>query len=572
MKKIFDKDKLLPAGIATFLFFFMWLLFGPSEVFFANKTEFPFIYQDFVGGMAVFMIAFTIVVTFILALIPGKGHNIAVSLIFAFGVAGYIQVMFLNKGLDLLGVNPEGYKAETSTVVINSIVWVVIIVAVIALAIKKIDIWRKVVTYLSAFLILIQLVALASLVFTADKDAYNYPETEVHLSGADQFTVSSDENVIVLVLDYFSNQYLEPMEKAYPGSTDFLHDFTYYSNMDCVYFGTYPSLPHMLSGEPLDMSITVNEWTEQIWNGENCTYFYEGLKENGWKTNLYTSDTNILCGLNGVETLEGIIDNVNDEPLERIVSHRRLFSTLARMSGYRMFPQILKPYFYTNIDEYGKIVAVAEDGIQHFNYDFDNKLLADGLKIDSEKKYYIFQHLMGAHLRDTDENCAPKENASVEECTKGCMKLVEDYLNELKRVGAYDNSTIIITADHGGPIDSQVIFFIKEKNEQHDKLIETAAPVSFDEYMPTIAKACGLESEPLGQTIYDFAEGDSRQRTYWLRTFDPEHPAVMCYHGEKYGDSNSYYGYTYDGDINDLMEKILNDQVDEIILTPDSYF
>ncbi len=29
------------------------------------------------------------------------------------------------------------------------------------------------------------------------------------------------------------------------------------------------------------------------------------------------------------------------------------------------------------------------------------------------------------------------------------MTIVEGYLNELKRLGVYDNSTIIITADHG---------------------------------------------------------------------------------------------------------------------------
>lgn len=573
MKKIFDKKKIIQSAVPSLLLFFMLLLFGPSEVFFANNSEFPFIYQEFVWYMTGFMFAFSIVLTLILAALPEKVHRVATSLVFGIDVAGYVQVMFFNKGLDLLGVNPEGYKAETSTIIINTSIWVIIITAIVFLAIKKSDVWGKVVVYPSFFLICIQLVALVSLIVGAKDDAFNYPETEVHLSGADQFTVSSKENVIVIVLDYFSNQYLEPMETTYPGSTDFLHDFTYYGNMDCVYFGTFPSLPHILSGNPVDMSLTVNEWTKEIWDSENVSYFYGGLKDNGWKANLYTCDTNILCGLNGVETLEGIFDNVNDEPLERVVSHRRLITSLARMSGYRMFPQIIKPYFYTNIDEYGKIVTVAGDGIQHFNYDFYNVLRDTGLKTDDSKNYYIVQHLMGAHLRDNDENCAPKENASLEECCVGCMKLCDEYINQLKALGVYDNSTIIITADHGGPVDSQVIFFVKQKNEKHDELIRNNnAPLTLDEFMPTVAEACGLDAKPLGNTIYDYVESDDRERTYWVRYFDSTNPAVMCYTGKKYGDANSFAGYTYRGTILDLMEKILGGEPDEIVLTPDSYF
>ena len=34
------------------------------------------------------------------------------------------------------------------------------------------------------------------------------------------------------------------------------------------------------------------------------------------------------------------------------------------MSGYRMFPDIVKPYLYANIDEYSDIVSVKENKIQ----------------------------------------------------------------------------------------------------------------------------------------------------------------------------------------------------------------
>ena len=273
MKKII-KEKIIIAFLINFLLAFMLLIFGPSEIFFSNVTEFEFVYGEFAGYMTLFAVAGTIVFTLIFSVLPDKAYRAVMSVIFAFSVGGYIQVMFLNKNLDLLGVNPEGYKVGTGQSVGNLIVWLVIIVGVIVLAFWKSEIWKKTVMYLSVFLLLIQAVALVSLTVSAREEAYVYPEGKWHLSGENQYTVSADKNVIVIILDYFSNQYIEPLLTAYPDAVDFLHDFTYYNNMDCVYFGTFPSLPHMLTGQEVDMDVGINEWCENIWNNESTEEFY----------------------------------------------------------------------------------------------------------------------------------------------------------------------------------------------------------------------------------------------------------------------------------------------------------
>lgn len=41
--------------------------------------------------------------------------------------------------------------------------------------------------------------------------------------------------------------------------------------------------------------------------------------------------------------------------------------------------------------------------------------------------------------------------------------MLDAYLQQLKDLGIYDNSTIIITADHGSEARSQMIFFMKGK-------------------------------------------------------------------------------------------------------------
>lgn len=570
MKKTIVK-KVALTFLVTFLFTFMLLIFGPSEIFFANVTEFDFVYQEFAGYMAAFAVIGALILTVVIAILPDRIHRVLLSLVFGISVAGYLQVMFLNKNLDLLGVNPEGYQVATGQAVGNLVIWLVILALILILAFWKKEIWKSVVTYLSAFLLCIQLVAFVSLIVTGKEEAYEYPEGAYHLSGENQYTVSADKNVIVLILDYFSNQYLEPLENAYPGATDFLHDFTYYSNADCTYFGTFPSLPHMLTGNEVDMSCSINEWCEQIWNSEKAESFYGMLQDNHYVANIYTPDTNILCGLNDVELLNGKLSNVVNESQEIDIFYKLLLKTMAKMSAYRMFPDILKPFFYANIDEYSDIVSVKENKIQHNNYDFYQGLQEKGLTLDQKSNYYIVQHLMGPHLYTTDEQGYYKENSTLEETAKGCMVIVEEYLNQLKDLGVYDDATIIITADHGGPYDSQVIFYIKEPGETHETSPVTNAPISFKEFLPTIAEAVGADYTEYGQSIYDFSENEQRERTVWLRMFDGAYPVVPCYTGDKNGESNVYYGYTYTGDIEDLLKQT---ETGPSIIEPvvDSYF
>lgn len=568
------KKKYKKAGVAfllSFLFTFMLFIFGPSEIFFANESEFDFIYGDFAGYFTAAAVLGAFLMALVLSFLPDKLYRGLLSVIFGLSVAGYLQVMFLNKDLDLLGVNPEGYQASPGRAAGNLIIWSVIILAIVILSILKTSMWEKMTQYLAAFLLCIQVVALISLLLTAKEEAYKYTTEKVwHLSGEQQYVVSADKNVIVLVLDYFSNQYLAPLQTEYPGATDFLHDFTYYSNMDCTYFGTFPSLPHMLTGVELDMTLPVNEWCEQIWENERTTGFYNALKDQGFVANVYTQNAKILCGLNGTELLEGKVDNVVYSVQEVDVWNKVLLQTMAKMSFYRMFPDLIKPYFYANIDKYSRVV-LPKDNIVHENYDFYQGLKQKGLSLDNDSNYFIVQHLQGTHLFTTDELGYNKENATLEETAKGCMVVVEEYIDQLKQLGVYDDAAIIITADHGRSSDSQVIFFVKEPGDKHEVSPVTNAPVSFNEFLPTIAEAAGLDYYEYGESIHDFSENEQRERTNWIRNKDSNYPTVPCYTGDKDGSSNVYYGYTYVGEYEDFLKSV-EEGPDAIIKMVDSYF
>lgn len=545
--------------LTTFLLMFMLLIFGPSEIFFANVTEFRFVYGEFAGYMAVFALLGALLLTAILFLLTDKLYTILLNIVFGVSVAGYLQVMFLNKNLDLLGLNPEGYAPDKGAAIGNLLIWLAIIGAVVGISFWK-NSWKKVVLYGSAFLLCVQTVALVSLLVTAKPEAYKHPEVEGtwHLSGENQYSVSADKNVIVIILDFFGNHYLDSMKTVYPDATDFLHDFTYYSNTDCTYFGTYPSLPRMLTGNELDMSANVNQWLEQSWNGEIAESFYSQLAENNYVANVYTPDIDILCGTNDVQMLDGKITNVVNSAQEIDVFYKLLFKTMGKMSAYRMTPDILKPYFYDSKAEYTDIVTVKENKVDHHNFEFYQGLKEKGLTADDSSNYYIVQHLRGEHAYTTDEFGAYKKDSTAEETAKGCMVIVEEYLNQLKELGVYDDSTIIITADHGDEYASQVIFFMKQAGETHEESPVTNAPISLQEYLPTIAEAVGLDYSQYGLSVHDFAEDELRERTVWVREYDDSYPSVPCYTGDKQGECNVFYGYTYTGEKEDLFEQWQN--------------
>ena len=95
--------------------------------------------------------------------------------------------------------------------------------------------------------------------------------------------------------------------------------------------------------------------------------------------------------------------------------------------------------------------------------------------------------------------------------------------------------------------------------------------MSFLEFLPTIAEAAGGDQSEFGQSVHDFAAGEQRERTVWLRMYDGAYPTVPCYTGDKNGESNVYYGYSYTGGIEALLKQTETGPT-KVVPVVDSYF
>lgn len=558
--------------MVCFLPWFMWMIFGPMEIYMGNINQYTFGYGNFIYIMTGIALLGTVITTVIVSCLLRKKETLAKLFIFAFAVGSYIQVMFLNTGIDLLGVSADATEISEWRALKNGAVWFVVL-AILLIVYKKSKDWAEQVTvYGSAFFLAIQAVALLSLMLTADNNAYKKSYENIwYITDEEQYTVSSDENIIVIILDYFSNQYIDTMLAQYPDALDFLDDFTYYDNTDCAYFGTFPSLAHLATGQEVQPDMAVSDWFSYIWSCDETKEYYNQLHQQGYQCYFYTNDQTYLCGQNSVSMLDGYIENLAVKSYVPEIDYPALIKTMIKFGGYRMVPYVMKPLLYTDLSEYYSMVHQQEGTVSSDNTWFLENIQNGAMKLDDSSKRYIVQHLAGNHEFRTAADGTEKVGSSLEENSKGCMSIMDSYLNELKSLGVYDNSTIIITSDHGGPRDSQSIFFMKKAQEQHEGLIINHAPTSLKDFQATIVKAAGLDNSAYGRAFDEIEENEVRERTVLVRTMDENYPKVSKYDAKQNSTLNVYYAFAYTGDAQDLMEQYDNGPT-EIIPQFDSFY
>ena len=530
-------------------------ILGPLEIYFGNQQEFEFQYTDFLGYFLVICVIIWLLVSALIAALPERVGNVIGSLILGIGVASYLQNMFLNVKLSELDGSPLDWEALKSYTFINWVIWVFIILAFLCIELSKKKYWNTISMVVSGFLCGIQLVAVAFLLITADPIDKNFG-ISLEQSGEKQLLVAPNENIIVFVLDSAGNTYLERMLELYPDALDGLHDFTYYNNADCHYYFTYPSMTHFLTGEDMDFDIKTLDWLEKAWSSERAINFWDELHKADYSCNLYSDDIGYVYGDN--ENLEGKFDNII--PMRTNIRTKLLIRALAKTSAYKYVPYVLKPVLQLVPNDF-KSVIDKESTVIADNEDFYQQLTDNNLSIDNDmKNALIIQHIFGMHnpfTLDENANTVKEGQVTAEETMKGLTVIWDEYLNQLRDLGVYDNATIIITADHGlwDNGDTQPIFFIKRSHETHDEVQVNTAPISLDDFQATILDILGKDYSGYGTSIYDWSEGSRRDRTVFMKAVDNDWPVP----GKA---STVYYGYTYSTDKEELNRKVEEGNLD----------
>lgn len=295
------------------------------------------------------------------------------------------------------------------------------------------------------------------------------------------------------------------------------------------------------------------EWCTVAWNSERANAFFEYLHEDGYTCQLFSYNHGIGAVFGNSDNLIGKFENFEES--ERVVDSAALCRLLLKYSSYRYAPYILKPELEVLESEFdGTVSYLFQDPI-HANETFYETLLSEGLSIQEDAvNSFTVQYLQGIHHpRTTGALGTYQENATMDESAQGLMVILNEYFEQMKNLGVYDDATIIILADHGPWSDilddPQPIFFIKRAGETHDEMSENSAPIALEDFQATVMSCIGVEDEMFGSSIFDWEEGDERSRVLFMRS-----PGNV-----------SYYGYTYTTDKYEIIPRIEETDYDILV-------
>ncbi|MCM1089701.1 MAG: hypothetical protein NC413_02565 [Muribaculum sp.] len=535
---------------------FMFYVYIPSESFIGNKKDFEFAYQMFIFRNVAITIFGSMAVVIFMSMMKRNLVDIAGAILFGLVTAMYVQYMFLNGNLRLLDGGSLDWSEYTADIIIGYVVWAALLILPVVLMRRWWRMWEKLRVGIPAALGGVQLLTLCVLLLTATNEIYEL-NLDYYLSPQEQYTVSGEGNVIMFVMDAVDNAYVKRLLETEPEAFEGLEDFTIYTNTCSVYDYTAASMTQMLTGMDLEIELPGTEWFERAWSSERAEVFYGRLHEAGYTVNGFNLEDTI------VDNCEGKFDNYRqytvDDLQNMTVQKDKMYAKLSELALYRVLPMGLKRMIDSANIEFTGIVKIQEKAY-HENEDYMRHLRLT--VSEKTNPYFVVEHLDGTHL---------SLHAIAD--TKYIFEIVKEYIRQMQELGVYDDATIIVTSDHGEHelfMNKELqmvkaatpIFLIKEKGVRRDKAVLNRAPIYHEDIQATLLDCAGLydggeDSGMFGMSIFDIEEDARRERTWYDRQKDDNYPPVSMMGAPTIMTQyNTYYGYTYTGDMETLEEMV----------------
>ena len=503
-----------------------YAVFVPSSLFLSNIDEFSISYRKVVPVFIGVSFLLLVVVVIAAVLLEKKTWVIRwKTFVFSIALGFYLQSNFLNPDLpELNGIAIEWQQYVVSGI-ISTLAW---LLCVVGLQIA-VSFWKERITqvtkYVSWFISAVQIVTLVVLLLTTtDSKGSN-----IALLKEDEFTVGSENNVVIFVLDSLGAAKLEELLEEDSQMKENLSDFTFFTN--AVSGGAYTSvgMPMFFTGMEFDASWqSYDDYLQEAWSEIEL---YDQLKEQNFDVRIFT-DGRYLTNIS-----EDVITNamyVGDSYY--IEDYVDFTKDIYQFTSFYSMPQLIKQNFWMYSDDITRQIKTtgwetredennlaAANGADNYTFDdvqfYRDFLASEGLDVKYDNTYRLY-HLSGAHEPyNMDENAQPADSDEIRQI-KGSMKIVKEYIDELKRLGLYDSSTIIITADHGRAGDEEGIqqnpcVLVKTAQEKHE-LAYSDAPIHFRNVMATIAKAFLEDYTSYGPSVYDIDINSDVERLHTI--------------------------------------------------------
>lgn len=525
------KEKILPVIMLSLIAPFMVCFFGPFEIFGNNIDQFKFTLGDFWLICILLAAGIAALICTVLMLLRGRAFDVAYGLVFGISLMLFLQGNFLSLGMNSLAGDGVSDALGFGKIFLNTAIWVIVLAGSVT-AMLLLDRFRDTVRLISIVVLIAILgsslisfatVSLTTNVFASEKSMLGSVQAGQVLTVKNLDTFATDENVIVFIVDRFDYEYYDVAKENCPGIFDELEGFTYFADYVTLYPRTFPGALHVLTGVETDFSLSHDEYmTGAYKNSEHL----QAIKQAGFDINVYTDD--YYCYKDAAD-LSGYAENTSGNVSYRIVQSASLAFDMVRLSLYRYLPfcmqglvgQISTPTF----DKYVEY-DMAEDLYSTDMRQVYNHMTEDDFTLRDSAKGYSFIHIDGCHkatIYDSDFNELPEgdpENLgwNTENVMIQSFKIISRYLSEMKRMGVYENATIIITGDHANirsdskePWDFYVTaLLVKPAGASEGEIVNNYAQLDVDNVLATIKEASGIATDE--PTVFEVPEGQEQVR------------------------------------------------------------
>ncbi len=524
------KERCLPAILVSLLTPLTVGFIIPFEIYGNNTEEFKFVLADFWALCLLITLGSVLVLATVLLVSRGRLFDVLFGLVFGLSLMFFIQGNYLSLSqTTLVGDGIGGGGPSVGEIVLNSAIWLLVtaacIVAMLLLNRYK-DTVRLVSTMAVGIMLFMSLVSFMTVSLTTDVYAAEKGFTEEDKGQADRQvlsvenldTLATGDNIVVFLVDRFDDSFYDQARENYPEIFDELEGFTHFDDYVSRYPRTFPSVPYLITGKEDDFTVSREVYFEQAYTHSPLLH---ALKDAGYDINLYTD---AYYSYEDAAYMADYVSNTDSIRGYEVVNRPRLSLDMLRLSLYRALPTafrfVVGDVSTAAFDRYVKYDTTNYNGYSTGKDSAAEHLLDEKLSFRASEKGYSFIHMAGCHLGDG------YTEAQVQRALTHSMDIISDYLREMKRLGVYEEATILILGDHASILqDDEAPSFahmtsllVKPAGVSEGAIAESTASLMPEDVFATIlAAADSPASNDYGHTVFEIPEGEERRRTYYFQ-------------------------------------------------------
>lgn len=479
MKKNILKHMIFAFAI-SFTLSFMLYMYEPILTYSSNVNDFWFDFKLMISNLILYMIivfAFLMCIYLLLYFVLEKKnikiYKIILIISFVAFLYIYIQGNYFVGALPQLNGDIIDWSKYGNQNVISILIFLfVVIVELILIKKYKLDKTIKINCYMTIIVFFMLLTSFISIL--CNKEIYNDKSIEI-ATVKNINNVSKDKNFFIFLVDSVDSREFYNVVNNSLLYKDTFNDFTYYPDTTSGYLFTRDSIPFILSGIWYQEE---KDFVDYYNDAFNDSKLFKELSKNNYNMNFYEYE--IYSNNRDFEKFDNIV--FYDDKINKL----SLFKQFTKYALFKYLPYSLKKY--SKIETANFDSCKIEKDLDYFkwsNKEAYNNLVNNKLEIIDDK-YFQFLHIEGGHVPfDYDENVNIIENGTYSQKLTTVLKIISEFIERLKDNNVYDNSVIIVLADHGegkNTLRQNPILYIKGINEHHEMYVSDI-PVAYEDLM-----------------------------------------------------------------------------------------